>query len=404
MLRLAEKTLKELTTYFPCVVVIGPRQCGKTTLVKGLEGDWKFFDLERASDYQAISQNPDLFFSLHSQNLILDEAQLLPELFPALRVAIDSERGRKGRFIITGSSSPLLQKHIHETLAGRVALLELAPLSFSEVQKHPTHFYDWLASPRSLAELITLFQKPPETQLMHHYWLKGGYPEPWIEQNNRFETLWMDSYVQTYVRRDIAALFPQLDLHKYQLFLSLLANASGQIINYSEIARVLGVSQPTARDYFHIAHGTLIWRHLPPYEQDAKKRIVKHPKGYVRDSGLLNYLLRTPSIDLLMTHPRAGSFFEGLVIEEVLRNLEWKKTPFDAFHYRTSAGGEVDLVLSMPYGIVPIEIKYKDQIKSRDIRGLTDFVSEFSCPFGLVISAGQSAYLFNEKIAVIPFS
>lgn len=404
MRRFAEKTLKELITYFPCVVIIGPRQCGKTTLVKGLEGNWKYFDLERAGDYQAISQNPDLFLSLHPQDLIIDEAQLLPELFPALRVAIDADRSRKGRFIITGSSSPLLQKHIHETLAGRVAFLELGPLSLSEIQNTSSPLHDWLAAPQSLSELLSSFQHPSEPQLMHQYWLKGGYPEPWLQQNGRFETLWMDSYVQTYVRRDIAALFPQLDLQKYQLFLSLLANSSGQIINYSEIARVLGVSQPTARDYFQIAHGTLIWRHLPPYEQDVKKRIVKHPKGYLRHSGLLNFLLRINSVQLLISHPKVGSFFEGLVIEEILRNLAWRKIPFDAFHYRTSAGAEVDLVLAMPYGIVPIEIKYKDQIKAREVRGLTEFIKEHSSPFGIILYAGKTPYSFDDKVVVIPFS
>ena len=141
----------------------------------------------------------------------------------------------------------------------------------------------------------------------HDYWFKGGYPEPWMRNNPRFTKLWMQNYVQTYLNRDIQNLFPGLNKQKFMLFIQMLSSLSGTIINYSNIARALGVSQPTAREYILIAHGTFIWRHIPPYEKSGSKRIVKHPKGYLRDTGLLHFLLHLQGINDLLAHPGMGN-------------------------------------------------------------------------------------------------
>ncbi len=155
----------------------------------------------------------------------------------------------------------------------------------------------------------------------------------------------MQNYAQTYLSRDILRLFPGLNQNKYSLFLNLLAQLSGQIINYSQIARTLGVSQPTIRDYFKIAHGTFIWRQIPAYEKNFQKRIVKHPKGYMSDSGLHNHLLHLKNLDDLLSHPIMWHFWGSIVIENIIRGLNIINCSFDYYHYRTSAGAEVDLVL-----------------------------------------------------------
>ena len=405
MERMYQKILLELLELFPCVAVIGVRQCGKTTLLQELSSQWQLFDLEKSSDFEIISRDPDLFFRLHPNHTAIDEAQLLPELFTSLRVAIDADRAQPGRFIITGSSSPELVHSISESLAGRVAILELAPFTFAETQQHLTPEIAKLISNRATIEDFQKLKIPAAIlQKQHEFWLRGGYPEPWIRNNPRFTKLWMQNYVQTYLNRDILRLFPGLNRQKFTLFLQMLSNLSGTIINYSDLARTLGVSQPTAREYFHIAHGTFIWRHIPPYEKNAAKRIVKHPKGYLRDTGILHFFLHVTTINDLLAHPVMGRSWEGMVIEEILRGLNALGTSYDYYHYRTGGGAEVDLILDGEFGLLPIEIKYGQKVSLRELRGIRDFIKEHKCQYGIVINNDERVSLYDEKLLGIPFA
>ncbi|MBL8029556.1 MAG: ATP-binding protein, partial [Fibrobacteres bacterium] len=307
---------------FPCVVILGPRQCGKTTLLKSLPEKWQLFDLEKRSDFLEISRDPDLFFREYSEKIAIDEAQLCQTLFPALRVAIDSNRNKRGRFVITGSSSPELLHSVSESLAGRVGVIEMAPFSFLETESRmESNFFTALkidSIPKRKETLLSLVENSTFSAVKK-YWIRGGYPEPWLSRKKHFHEIWMENYIKTYVERDIAKLFPSLDKVKFTLFVELLANLSGTVINYSDVARALGVSQPTIRDYFEIAHGTFIWRTIPSYEKHAIKRIVKHPKGYLRDSGLCHHFLHLRDWETLKSHPKMGASWESMVIEEILR-------------------------------------------------------------------------------------
>ena len=266
--------INELLGLFPCVALVGVRQSGKTTLLNQLPKNWTYFDLEKGSDYDVISNDPDLFFKLNPNNIAMDEAQLLPELFAALRVAIDEKREKTGRFIITGSSSPELLTSISESLAGRIAIIEVAPLSLSEAYSKPlSPLYQAIANSEPLKQLLKLKARF-SLQEVHQYWFKGGYPEPWLKNNSRFTKLWMENYNKSYIDRDILRIFPGLNRQKYRLFIKLLSNLSGKIINYSDIARTLSISQPTAREYLHIAHNTFIWRHIPAFDRSASKRLI----------------------------------------------------------------------------------------------------------------------------------
>lgn len=406
MKRAAKPLLYELLNHFPCVAMVGARQCGKTTLVSELkQEEWKIFDLEKTSDLKAITQDPDTFLRLHPEKIIIDEAQLYPALFPALRVAIDESREKPGRYVITGSSSPLLSKNISESLAGRVATIELSPLSFAETRtKLNAIFFKSVANKTPILEIVSSLKAIGTVRDVHEYWLKGGYPEPWVKNNDRFRNLWMESYFNTYIERDVARLFPNLDINKYRLFLTLLSSLSGSIINYSEVGRSLGVSAPTARDYFNIADGTYLWRNIPAYEKDSTKRIVKHSKGYLRDSGIINHLQRIQTVEHLMSHPRNGYLWESLVIEEIIRGLNAIGISFDYYHYRTSGGAEVDFILEGDLGTIPIEIKYQSAISLKDIRGLIDFIDERQCKFGLVITTGDRVIRLKENLFAIPFN
>ena len=399
--------VQALPAHFPCVVLTGVRQCGKTTLLGTLGPQWQHFDMENSADRQQLLADADLFLRLHNDKLVIDEAQLAPALFSALRVAIDSDRSKKGRFILSGSSSPELVQQISESLAGRVALIEMAPLSVSEAwQQPPSRLYALLAQGAPLAELQAAMDSPPlSVQQVRDYWFAGGYPEPWLSGDATFRGLWARNYIDTYLLRDIGALFPGLNRDRFRQFVNLLSQHSGNILNNADIARTLGVSEPTVRDWLHIAHHTFVWRHIPAWSQSSAKQLVKHPKGYLRDSGLLHQLLRIADSQMLATHPVVGKSWEGMVVEQLLRGFENAGFDVQPFHYRTRGGAEIDLILQGQFGSaqwLPIEIKLTQQGDKRALRALAEFVAANDCPLGLVINNDERPRWLDDRILAIP--
>lgn len=394
--------VREYLRLFPSVTVVGARQCGKTTLLEMVCEGWELYDLERTAHEQILRNDPEVFFQLHPERVAIDEAQRMPELFPALRVAIDRDRRQLGRFVLTGSSSPDLVRGVSETLAGRTALVELPVFTCAEAhgQSIPP-IYHWFRSGCDI-ETVRAIEPWATAGQLHECWFRGGYPEPWVRGDDRFRSLWMEQYSRTYLDRDVRSLFPGLNREKFRLFLQMMAGLSGKIINYSEVGRALGVSSPTVRDYFEITHGTFLWRKVPACVRNPMKRVVKHPRGYVRDSGLLHHLLRIPSLDDLLAHPVAGASWEGFVVEQILRGLDSLGLSYDFSHYRTAGGAEVDLVLEGSFGLVPIEIKYAQAVSRRELRPLVDFVEEHGCKIGLVVANAERADLLEPNIALIP--
>ena len=397
-----EVKIRFLLTQFPVVAVIGPRQCGKTTVCQRIGENWTCFDLEKDSDFQLISHDPELFLKKHLEQIVIDEVQLLPPLFSALRVSIDSMRSKKNRFLITGSSSPDLLTNISETLAGRVAILELSTLKATERWgTSPSRFYDAIANNINVQQIEQLTCSTSDQQLWDS-WLCGGYPEPVFHLAKEAYPVWMENYRSTYINRDIRRLFPRLNIDAFRRFISMLASLSGSILNYAELSRSLSVSQPTVRDYLDIAHGTFIWRKLPPYEKNIKKRIVKMPRGHLRDSGLLHYLLNIDEHERLTHHPIVGRSWESFVIEEILKGMQNNTIPHQAYYYRTSNGAEIDLILEGTFGLLPIEIKFGTKIDHRSLRTLIDFVDNQQCPLGIVINNSDSIAWLHEKIIRLP--
>ena len=398
--------LQTLLSYFPCVVLTGVRQSGKTTLLSTLPGEWQRFDMENSTDRQQLLADPDLFFRLHADKVVIDEAQLAPPLFSALRVAIDRDRSRKGRFLLSGSSSPELVKQISESLAGRVAYLEMSPLSLTEAwQLPPSRFYSTLADGAVIADIQAEIESRLTLQQVRDYWFQGGYPEPWLSDNEAFRSLWYRHYIDAYLLRDIGALFPNLNRDRYRQFISLLSQHSGNIINNADIARTMGVSEPTVRDWLSIAHDTFLWRHIPAWDRSAAKQLVKHPKGFLRDSGLLHRLLRIQDVDMLATHPVVGKSWEGMVVETLLRGFENAGIDVNPFHYRTRGGAEIDLILEGQFGsfsLLPIEIKLTQQSDKRALRSLSAFIAANNCPLGLTINNDERHRWIDERILAIP--
>jgi predicted AAA+ superfamily ATPase len=395
-----------LLSHFPCVVITGVRQSGKTTLLTTLPGEWQRFDMENSTDRQQLLADPDLFFRLHTDKVVIDEAQLAPPLFSALRVAIDRDRSRKGRFLLSGSSSPELVKQISESLAGRVAYLEMSPLSLAEAwQLPPSRFYIMLAEGAAIADIQADLVARLTLHQVRDYWFQGGYPEPWLSDNEEFRSLWYRHYIDAYLLRDIGALFPALNRDRYRQFIALLSQHSGNIINNADIARTLGVSEPTVRDWLSIAHDTFLWRHIPAWDRSTAKQLVKHPKGFLRDSGLLHRLLHIQDANMLTTHPVVGKSWEGMVVEMLLRGFENAGIDVNPFHYRTRGGAEIDLILEGQFGsssLLPIEIKLTQQSDKRTLRSLSEFVSAHDCPLGLVINNDERPRWLDERILAIP--
>lgn len=345
--RKIEKDLGKLIKTFPSVALLGPRQVGKTTLAKALLSKVKntlYLDLEDRDDFNAL-QNAKLFFESHRNALVvIDEVQRMPELFPSLRAEIDAQR-TAGRFLLLGSASPDLLKRSSETLAGRIVFNELSPLLFSEV--HPAISYE-------------------------KHWLRGGYPEALKQKNTALWNTWHASFLRTYVEKDLPALglaSPALTITR--LF-QMLAYNQGQILNKSEYAMALGISVPTVSNILDYLSYAYLIRFLPPYATNAKKRIVKSPKVYIRDSGMLHHLLGIRQTKELLANPKVGFSWEGYVIEQVISHFGHDKS---YYYYRTQGGTEADLVIAhynKPIHIVEVKMNSDSGVTKSLLNSMQD--------------------------------
>lgn len=404
--RVLERKINRLLEMFPVVAVIGPRQCGKSTIVRRLRPHWKYYDLESPDDYQLVSSDSVAFFAINQENIIIDEAQQYPDLFKAFRGVIDAARKKKGRFLLTGSSSPEIVRGITESLAGRIATVELWPFKQNEFYETPLPgIYEMIVDEKVRPADFLELRSSLRIRQSLNIWLQGGFPEPLIESiaNRDFYPQWMENYIVDYVARDIRALFPRLHIHNFRRFLLLLAQFSGHQLNMSDMGRALEVSVSTIKDYLDIIHQTFLWRNLPPFIKNRHKKVQKAKKGFFRDQGLLHYFLKITDLDRLLLHPVAGFSFESFVIEELIRGLQaTMATQLDFTYYRTVDKSEVDLVIEGNFGVVPVEIKLNSVVKRISLRGLENFLADTGAPYGILINRGKRVELLTDKIIQIP--
>ena len=391
---------------FSVVVLLGPRQCGKTTLSRRVCPDWDYFDLENGDDLELISRDYSFFFKEHPAEVIVDEAQVSPNLFKEMRGVIDKNRDLKRRFILTGSSSAELKNNISESLEGRVGIIEMGTLKMNERYENPLPPVYSILNSLPLSERINALRTLPcplkTEQVMHHF-LYGGYPEPMRESAVFFDR-WMTNYHKTYIERDIRRLFFNLIMENYRRFISMLSSLSGTIINRTEIGRSLNIGESSVRNYLDIAEGTYIWRSLPSLEKTAAKSTVKMARGYLCDSGLLHHLQRIRDLDRLYCHPGVGAAFEGFMVEEIIQGLRVVETvPWGASYYRTRNGAEVDLVLTSPDGDrIPVEIKFGMSTRRADLRSLSGFINQEQCLYGILVNNAERIQMLPKNIIQIP--
>jgi predicted AAA+ superfamily ATPase len=384
---------------YPAVVLIGARQVGKTTILKQVLPDAKLFDLEDDQDFNLCENDPAIIFKDYPKPIVFDEAQLSKNLFKALRVEIDRTR-ENGQFLLSGSSSPELLENISETLAGRIAIVEIPCLNFSE--SHSCKL-STLMEKISNQERIKDLDSLTSTENVFESCLYGGYPLPFLKRKDLdFFDSWFDNYFKTYIERDVRSLFPTLKLDSYKKFIRMLAQSSGDIINFSDFARSLDVSQPTIKKYIEIAEGTFIWRTLTSYTKNPRKTVIKMPKGHLRDSGLLCFLLGIHTIEQLKNHQSFGRIWESFIIEQLIKTAQIYHAKLSYYFYRTKAKAEIDLVLEGRFGLIPIEIKSGVSTTQKQLITLKNFIEENECPFAIVINRGDEIKFLAERVLQIP--
>ena len=362
---------------FPVVALVDPRQVGKTTLARTVARKFDgavYLDLERPSDAARLS-DPELYLEpLAKRLVILDEIQRRPELFPVLRSLVDARRAN-GRFLILGSASPDLSRQSSESLAGRIVYHELAPFSAHETATGTR-----------------------EKQMA--LWNRGGFPGAFLAPTNARSLAWREAFIDTHLQRDLPALGVRIPATAMRRFWEMLAHFHGQLWNASKIAASLGVTAPTTKHYLDTLEDTFMIRQLPPFAGNLKKRLVKSPKVYLRDSGLLHALLRIGSTDELLGHPIAGASWEGWVIEQALAA---SGTNTGASFFRTAAGAEIDLVLEKPRGRrIAIEIKLSTAPKPT--RGFWTGIADLKPSEAYVVYPGKERYPLGQGVDALPVS
>ncbi len=371
--RKIESDIQKNLKNFPVVAILGPRQCGKSTLAKRIVASRKksvYLDLELESDLRKID-DPELFLSGHEDKLVcIDEIQRTPDLFKSLRGIIDRKR-KNGRFLILGSASRDLIRQSSESLAGRICFMQLTPFLFSEVSDAG---------------------KPDVMKL----WSRGGFPESFLSRSNQSSAIWRESFIRTFLERDIPQLGFNLPAQMMRRLWTMLAHSHGQVLNSSRLGEALGVSHTTIRSYLDILEQTFMLRIIQPFQANVKKRIIKSSKVYVRDSGILHALLGIENKNDLFGHPVFGSSWEGFALENILSAYP-KHSPY---FYRTSSGVEIDLVLER--GTKKIAFECKASKSPTLSKGFYQALKDLSIDHAYVISPVDEQYPIKKGIIVAP--
>ncbi len=364
------ESLNETLSYFPVVGIIGPRQVGKTTLAKELLIQLKkesvYIDLENPRDISKLFE-PVLFFENNIEKcIVLDEIQRMPELFPVLRSMVDLKR-EPARFIILGSASPELIRDSSESLAGRIAYEELTPFNLTEISSE-----------------------------LYKHWISGGFPDAFLAPNNKIRIKWLSNFIQTYIERDLPLLGLDINRNTIRKIWTMIAHMHGNVINMNNIGKSLELSSTTIKKYLTFLEDAFLIRQLYPYAANVKKRLVKSPKVYIRDSGILHHLLNIGNFNDLEYNPILGASWEGYAIEQITQKLS-SDTKY--FFYRTHVGAECDLViLKGGKPVMSIEIKYTSSPKP--VKGMKIAFEDIGAEQNFVITPNTDDYLLQKDIRV----
>lgn len=397
--RSLEPVLKKAVSQFPVVVLVGPRQSGKTTLLKHLFGEqYPIVSLEPPDVRLAALKDPRGFLHLNPPPVVFDEIQYAPVLLPYIKEQVDTHRERHGQYLLTGSQNLLLMQQVTESLAGRAAVLKLLPLSTWEANHHPQRTFTWEKGKASSLPVQPI-------QELWEQILRGFYPEI-VCNPDRDARMWQASYVQTYLERDIRNLRNIGDLTLFQTFLRALAARSAQILNLSDLARDVGVSVNTAKDWISILEASFQILILRPYSANIGKRLVKAPKVYFMDTGLLCYMVGLRDIEHAASGPMGGAIFENLVVAELFKIYIHRGEEPALYYWRTAAGSEVDMLIETQDQLVPIEIKQSETPRPEMAKEIVNFQKDFKgkASQGYVIHPGSMTLPLGKGVVTLPFA
>ncbi len=377
--RKVQQQVNELLAQFPAVALLGPRQSGKTTLAfaqKAIHGNALYLDLELPSAQRQLD-DPEAFLSAHPHELIiLDEVQRMPNLFNVLRGVIDLRRRNgeaAGQFLLLGSASGVLLKQSSESLAGRVAYVELTPFLAAEVM-----------------------QEGFQAAQMNALWVRGGFPLSWLASDDAASLTWREVFISTYLEKDIPALGPRIPATTLRRLWTMLAHNQGELLDQSRLASALAISGQTVVRYIDLLCDLMLVRRLPAWSGNVGKRLICAPKVYVRDSGLVHALLGLEHLDAVLSHPVAGASWEGLVIEQLINAAPHANASF----YRTSNGAEVDLVLELRNGQTWV-IEVKRSTAPAVSRGFYVAATDLGAARKLLVAPVELSYSLKEGIEVM---
>ncbi|RJP96336.1 MAG: ATP-binding protein [Desulfobacteraceae bacterium] len=390
--RLLEKNIRKAAEQYPVITVTGPRQSGKTTLIRALFPDNEYVSLEEPELRQLASEDPRGFLTQFSgKNVILDEVQRTPDFFSYIQTRVD-EVDRPGQFILSGSQNFLLMKNISQTLAGRCAVFHLMPFSLNELRQLPDPPIE------DIGQKISSIPEP-ENEKLFDYLFRGFYPR--IHDKNLDAQEWLKNYTQTYIERDVRDLINIGDLESFRRFMGLCAGRVGQLLNLSSLAVDCGITHTTAKRWLSVLETGFITTLLRPHYQNFNKRLVKSPKLYFLDTGLLCYLLRIRSPEDLLLNASRGAIFENYVVAELLkRRLHAGHEP-DLYFWRDSTGHELDIIIDLGNRLIPIEVKSGHTIAKDFFNGLNfwkTLSNNPSAPTALIYAGNRSLYQKNTAV------
>jgi len=400
--RLIEKTLKEAVESFPAVFIGGSRRSGKTTLSKSFLKGYNYVLLDEIDIRSLAIEDPRGFLEKYQPPVIIDEIQNAPGLLSHIKAHIE-RNNKPGQWILTGSQQWVLMKGISETLAGRIAILNLFPFSLEEMQKSARiHLSEADGFINNLLEA----EKLPDKIVPVGQWiLDGGYPEV-VLNKKMSRKLWFSSYLQTYVDRDVRGYIKQSNLHDFERFVKLLAARTAQELNCSTLSRDIGISVPTIKSWLTILEASGLIFFLMPYHKNFGKRLIKAPKCYFVDTGLVSYLVGLQSAEHALEGPMAGSLFETACVSQFYKRFSAFADPCSLYYYRSTDGLEVDLLIETGKTIYPVEMKLSSTIDYGRVKPLIKWleISHVKDVRGLVISISKELGLIGKNVVNCHYS